>query len=90
MDEWCQQGPSHHIALGIGDHTAALETFAEAVSFSLYEFDPVSSSASDRVRGVKPAPSEVEERSRNQMLSTGFSIRVALATRIEQTEAWQP
>jgi len=33
MDEWCQQGPSHHIALGVGDHTAALETFAEAMQF---------------------------------------------------------
>jgi L-arabinose isomerase len=33
MDDWCQQGPSHHIALGIGDHTAALEVFAEAMRF---------------------------------------------------------
>lgn len=33
MDDWCQQGPSHHIALGIGDHTASLETFAEAMNF---------------------------------------------------------
>jgi L-arabinose isomerase len=31
MDAWCQQGPSHHIALGVGDHSAALETFAEAM-----------------------------------------------------------
>jgi L-arabinose isomerase len=33
MDAWCQQGPSHHIALGIGDQSAALETFAEAMGF---------------------------------------------------------
>ena len=33
IDAWCQQGPSHHIALGIGDHGEALETFAEAVDF---------------------------------------------------------
>jgi len=33
MDAWCQAGPSHHIALGIGDHSAALETFAEAMGF---------------------------------------------------------
>jgi L-arabinose isomerase len=33
MDAWCQQGPSHHIALGMGDHTEALETFAEAMGF---------------------------------------------------------
>jgi L-arabinose isomerase len=33
MDTWCQEGPSHHIALGIGDHSAALETFAEAMGF---------------------------------------------------------
>tara|TARA_B100001964_G_C14021517_1_gene504072 strand:+ start:27 stop:824 length:798 start_codon:yes stop_codon:yes gene_type:complete len=33
MDDWCQQGPSHHIALGIGDHSAALETFTESMNF---------------------------------------------------------
>jgi L-arabinose isomerase len=33
MNAWCQEGPSHHIALGIGDHSAALETFAEAMGF---------------------------------------------------------
>ena len=33
MDDWCQQGPSHHIAMGIGDHSAALETFAESIQF---------------------------------------------------------
>jgi L-arabinose isomerase len=33
MDDWCQEGPSHHIALGIGDHSAALEAFAEAMDF---------------------------------------------------------
>ncbi|HCK09884.1 hypothetical protein MK139_03360 [bacterium] len=33
MDDWCQQGPSHHIAMGIGDHSAALETFAESMQF---------------------------------------------------------
>jgi L-arabinose isomerase len=33
MDAWCQQGPSHHIALGVGDHSAALETFGEAMGF---------------------------------------------------------
>jgi L-arabinose isomerase len=33
MDEWCQHGPSHHIALGVGDHGESLETFAEAMGF---------------------------------------------------------
>ncbi|MFH1739440.1 MAG: hypothetical protein ABIH23_10575 [bacterium] len=33
MDAWCQQGPSHHIALGIGDQSGAIETFAEAMAF---------------------------------------------------------
>jgi L-arabinose isomerase len=33
MDAWCQEGPSHHIALGIGDQSAALEAFAEAMDF---------------------------------------------------------
>jgi L-arabinose isomerase len=35
IDAWCQQGPSHHIALGTGDHSQALETFAEAMKFQL-------------------------------------------------------
>ena len=33
MDAWCQQGPSHHMALGLGDQSARLETFAEAMQF---------------------------------------------------------
>jgi len=33
VDAWCQQGPSHHIALGSGDQTEALETFADAMNF---------------------------------------------------------
>ena len=35
MDLWCRQGPSHHIAMGTGDHSAALETFAEAMQFPI-------------------------------------------------------
>ena len=35
MDAWCQQGPSHHIALGTGDRSAELETFAEAMRFRI-------------------------------------------------------
>jgi L-arabinose isomerase len=34
MDAWCQQGPSHHIALGIGDRSREIEAFAEAVGFA--------------------------------------------------------
>ena len=33
MDAWCQQGPSHHLALGLGDHSQELEAFAEAMHF---------------------------------------------------------
>ena len=33
IDNWCQQGPSHHSALGIGDHAGEIETFAEAIKF---------------------------------------------------------
>jgi L-arabinose isomerase len=33
MDAWCQQGPSHHIALGTGDRAIELEAFAEAMHF---------------------------------------------------------
>lgn len=35
VDAWCQQGPSHHIALGLGDHSEALEAFAEAMGFGI-------------------------------------------------------
>ncbi len=34
MDEWCRQGPAHHIALGIGDHSREIEAFAEAMDFA--------------------------------------------------------
>lgn len=34
MDAWCQQGPSHHIALGLGDRSIQLEAFAEAIGFT--------------------------------------------------------
>ncbi|MBC8236092.1 hypothetical protein H8E77_41630, partial [bacterium] len=33
MDAWCQQGPSHHIALGVGNHGEEIEAFAEAMKF---------------------------------------------------------
>lgn len=35
FDKWCQEGPSHHIALGAGDFSRELETFAEAMAFKL-------------------------------------------------------
>lgn len=35
IDAWCQQGPCHHTALGLGCHAAELETFAEAMGFRL-------------------------------------------------------
>lgn len=35
IDAWCQEGPSHHIALGVGDHSLALESFAEAMAFPI-------------------------------------------------------
>ena len=28
FNAWCQQGPSHHVALGIGDQADAIEAFA--------------------------------------------------------------
>jgi L-arabinose isomerase len=33
MDAWCQQGPSHHIALGLGDRSREVDVFAEAMGF---------------------------------------------------------
>lgn len=35
IDDWCQQGPSHHIALGIGDHGRSVEAFAEKMQFEV-------------------------------------------------------
>jgi L-arabinose isomerase len=31
MEDWCQQGPSHHIALGLGDRRGEIDSFAEAM-----------------------------------------------------------
>jgi len=33
MNDWCQQGPCHHIALGVGDFSREIETFAECIGF---------------------------------------------------------
>jgi L-arabinose isomerase len=33
FDAWCQQGPCHHLALGLGDRTREVEAFAEAMGF---------------------------------------------------------
>jgi L-arabinose isomerase len=35
IDAWCQQGPSHHIAIGYGDRGKELEIFAEAMNFQI-------------------------------------------------------
>jgi hypothetical protein len=35
MDAWCQQGPSHYIAPGSGDHSLAPEAFAGAMRFPI-------------------------------------------------------
>jgi len=33
FDAWCQEGPCHHIALGVGDVSSEIEGFAEAMGF---------------------------------------------------------
>lgn len=33
FEEWCQQAPPHHIALGMGDHSDEIEAFGEAMQF---------------------------------------------------------
>ncbi len=35
FERWCQQGPGHHIALGKGDLSTALESFAEAMQLEI-------------------------------------------------------
>jgi len=37
FDEWCQQGPEHHLALGVGDFSAELKMFAECMGFDCVE-----------------------------------------------------
>lgn len=37
MEAWCQQGPSHHLALGLGDHADEIEVFAEAMGFEFVQ-----------------------------------------------------
>ncbi|RLG23403.1 hypothetical protein DRN85_09410 [Methanosarcinales archaeon] len=37
FDKFCQQGPSHHIALGYGDHSEEIKTFAEAMNFKVVQ-----------------------------------------------------
>ena len=33
FNDWCQQGPGHHSALGVGDFSAEIEAFAEKMGF---------------------------------------------------------
>ena len=33
MEAWCMQGPSHHVALGLGDFSREIQTFADAMNF---------------------------------------------------------
>lgn len=33
FDAWCQQGPCHHIALGLGDHAREIEALAATIGF---------------------------------------------------------
>jgi L-arabinose isomerase len=35
FEEWCQQAPPHHIALGMGDHSDEIEAFGEAMQFKV-------------------------------------------------------
>ncbi|NLF29076.1 MAG: hypothetical protein GX592_14375 [Clostridiales bacterium] len=34
FDDWCQQGPGHHTALGVGDFSKEIEAFAEKMDFA--------------------------------------------------------
>jgi len=34
INDWCQQGPTHHFAMGLDDRSLAVETFAQAMGFS--------------------------------------------------------
>ncbi|MBQ8510028.1 MAG: L-fucose/L-arabinose isomerase family protein [Clostridia bacterium] len=35
VERWCEAGPTHHLALGIGDHTKEIELFARMMNIKL-------------------------------------------------------
>lgn len=35
IDQWCQQGPAHHVAIGYGDLSEELEIFADSMAFRI-------------------------------------------------------
>lgn len=35
IEKWCEAGPTHHLALGIGDHTREIEVFAQMAGIPL-------------------------------------------------------
>lgn len=35
MEEWCAEGPSHHLVIGYGDREEALQVFAESMKFKI-------------------------------------------------------
>lgn len=37
FNDWCQQGPEHHIALGVGDFSQEIKAFAEKMGFECVE-----------------------------------------------------
>lgn len=37
FNDWCQQGPEHHLALGVGDFSQELKVFAECMGFDCVE-----------------------------------------------------
>lgn len=55
MDAWCQQGPSHHIAMGLGDRSAELEAFAEAMGFAAVRIAPAESTSYKGRVGIRAA-----------------------------------
>ena len=37
FDDWCQQGPEHHFALGVGDFSKEIRAFAEKMGLDCVE-----------------------------------------------------
>ena len=35
IERWCAEGPTHHLALGTGDNTAAIELFCDVMNIEL-------------------------------------------------------
>ena len=39
VERWCEAGPTHHLALGVGDRTKEIELFSKMAGVNLIKID---------------------------------------------------